>query len=65
MQAPRRALEAISRRGSEVSPGTRGPATNRRSLGWLLGDLCEMVRKGRANPLWPPVGPDRGVIPSK
>ena len=24
-----------------------------------VGRLYEMVRKGRANPLWPPVGPDR------
>ena len=30
-----------------------------------LGDLYEMVRKGRANPFWPPVGPDRGVIHRK
>ena len=59
LQAPRRALEAISREGSEVSPGTRRPATDRRSLGWLLGDWYEMVRKGRTDPLWPPVGPDR------
>ena len=26
-----------------------------------VGRRYEMVRKGRANPLWPPVGPDRGV----
>ena len=31
----------------------------------LLGDWYEMVRKGRANPFWPPVGPDRGVMPRK
>ena len=24
-----------------------------------MGDWYEMVRKGRADPLWPPVGPDR------
>ena len=30
-----------------------------------LGDWYEMVRKGRANPFWPPVGPDRGVMRRK
>ena len=35
-----------------------GGATDRRSLS-AVGRLYEMVRKGRANPLWPPVGPDR------
>ena len=61
-QAPRRpSVEG----GSEVSPRARRPATDRRSLGWPLGDLYEMVRKGRANRsgrLW---APTEGVIRRK
>ena len=28
-------------------------------------DAAAIVRKGRANPFWPPVGPDRGVMRRK
>ena len=52
-------MEAISRGGSEASP--RDPAGQPPTEGaWgAVGRLYEMVRKSRANPLWPPVGPDR------
>ena len=52
-------------RGSEVSPGARRASYRPKEPGVAVGRLYEMVRKGRANPLWPPVGPDRGVIPRK
>ena len=47
----------ISRGGSEASPRVRRPATNRRSLGWPLGDCtrwCEKAELTRSGRLWAP-----------
>ena len=34
-------------------------------LGWLAGFGAVTLVEGRANPFWPPVGPDRGVMRRK
>ena len=51
------ALEAISRGGSEVSPGAGRGATDRRSLGcrWATGTRwCEKAEPTRSGRLWAP-----------